>query len=182
MKATTLIILSALCLALPNCTKQTANTTGTPTVNAALLEPFFTTQAPPSPGQIHLLRTTAKPGDTVTLTGLIMGRERLFVEGAAAFILGDRSLLNPCDENPGDECKTPWDTCCNSPEEHQLGTATIQLTGPDGRVLKQGLKGVHGLTELSVVTLTGTVDKSSTPEAFIVNATQLHVSTRQPAK
>jgi hypothetical protein len=43
-------------------------------------------------------------------------------------------------------------------------------------VLKQDLKGVHGLTELSVVTLTGTVAKSSTPEALIINASQLHVA------
>ncbi len=180
MKNKSLLALSVLCLGLTHCTKQTV--TSVPTVTAVALDPFFTAQAPPSPSQIHLLRASAKPGDSVTLTGLVMGRDRLFVEGAAAFILGDRTLLSPCDEKPGDGCKTPWDACCNSQEEHQLGTATIQLTGPDGRVLKQGLKGVHGLTELSVVTLTGTVDKASTPEAFIVNATQLHVTTRQHTK
>jgi hypothetical protein len=143
------------------------------------LDAYFTDQAPASPGQIGQLRNTAKPGDPVVLTGLVMGREQLFVEGRAAFILGDRTLLTPCDERPGDNCRTPWDTCCDSDEAKRDGVATIQLTGADGRVLKQSLKGANGLENLSVVTLSGTVDKASTPENFIVNATKLHVTKRE---
>jgi len=179
MKTTPILLLSAVCLSLSNCKDKPADSSSNnPQAAAIALDPFFVAKPPASPGQIHTIRTTAKPGDTVALTGLVMGRDQPFVDGRAAFVLGDRTVLTPCNEKPGDSCETPWDTCCNTPEEKQQATATIQLLGPDGRVLKQGLKGAHGLTELSAVTLTGTVDKASTPEALIINATQLHVAAR----
>lgn len=179
MKTTPILYLSAVCLCLSNCKDKPADASNNTTKPAAIaLDAFFAAKPPASAGEIHAIRATAKPGDTVALTGLVMGRDQPFVDGRAAFVLGDRSILTPCNEKPGDNCETPWDTCCNTPEEKQRATATIQLLGPDGRVLKQGLKGTHGLTELSAVTLTGTVDKASTPEALIINATQLHVATR----
>lgn len=142
---------------------------------AASLDPYFTASAPADPKPISTLRTTAKPGDEVTVSGLVMGREKPFVEGRAAFILGDPSKMTPCNKMPDDHCKTPWDACCDTPEAKREGTATIQILGADQRVLKQNIKGEHGLKELSAVTLTGTVDKASTPEALIINATALHV-------
>ena len=179
MKTTTLLLLPAVCLCLANCENKPAATTAAATqASTTDLDSFFVANAPASPGEIHIVRNTAKPGDAVTLTGLIMGRDTPFVEGRAAFILGDRSVITPCNAVPGDNCETPWDACCDTPEAKQRATATVQLVGPDGRVLKQGLKGVKGLTELSTVTLTGTVDKASTPQAFIINATQLHVASQ----
>lgn len=169
------LLLAAGCSLLPllqSCEKPAATqASSTPSVS---LEAWFTDTAPADPQPIHQLRTTAKPGDTVTLSGLVMGREHPFVEGRAAFILGDPAKLTPCNKNPDDHCTTPWDACCDTPELKKEGTATIQIT-ENGRVLKQPLKGQHGLKELSTVTLTGTVDQASTPEALIINATALHV-------
>lgn len=141
----------------------------------AVFDGFFTDTPPASPAQIHAVRDHAQPGETITLTGLVMGRAKPFVEGAAAFILCDTTIIQP---KSADECadgKLPWNPCCSDPAEVARATATIQLSGPDGRVIKQGLKGIHGLTELSEVTLTGTVDRASTPQAFVINATSLHV-------
>lgn len=138
--------------------------------------PFFTASRPADPQAISAIRTVAKPGDEVTIFGLVMGREKPFVEGRAAFVLGDPSKLTPCNKMPDDHCETPWDACCDSPEAKREGTATIQLIGLDQRVIKRSLKGEHGLKELSNVTLTGTVDKTSTPDALIINATALHVT------
>jgi hypothetical protein len=183
MKHTAIAILPVLALSLSACKEQPAASTANPPSAAELaaFDKFFVATAPASPGEIHAVRGTVKPGDTVTVKGLIMGREMPFVEGRAAFVLGDRTLLTPCNEKPGDNCATPWDTCCDQ-EAIPQATATIQLVDADGRVLKQGLKGVHGLTELSAVTVTGTVDQASTPEAFIINASQLHVAAAAPAK
>ncbi|WAC20298.1 hypothetical protein OVA24_02755 [Luteolibacter sp. SL250] len=141
------------------------------------IEPFFTKTAPADPQPISAVRTTAKPGEQVTVSGLVMGREKPFVDGRAAFVLGDPSKMTPCNKMPGeDHCKTPWDACCDTPEAKREGSATIQLVGVDQRVIKRSLKGEYGLKELSSVTLTGTVDKASTPEALIINATALHVT------
>jgi hypothetical protein len=124
---------------------------------------------------IHVVRTTAKPGDEITLTGRIMGSKKPFVEGRAAFIVGDPELLTPCNEMPGDECKTPWDACCDLAEEKKTGTATIQIAGTDGKVLAEGLEGVGGLQNLATVVVTGKVAPGSSADALIVNATALQV-------
>jgi hypothetical protein len=124
---------------------------------------------------IHVVRTTAKPGDEITLSGRIMGNSKPFVEGRAAFILGDPALLTPCNEIPGDECETPWDCCCDSKEDKKAGIATIQIAGPDGRVLKEGIEGVGGLAKLATVTVTGKVAEGSSADSLVVNATAIHV-------
>lgn len=174
MKRLSLILSALLPIAFTACEKEAASPQAA-TAPAVSLASYFTESAPADPQQIGTVRTSAKPGDTVTVSGLVMGREHPFVEGRAAFIIGDPTKLTPCNKMPDDHCKTPWDACCDSPELKKENTATVQIA-ENGRVLKQSLKGEHGLKELSAVTLTGTVDKASTPEALIINATALHIA------
>lgn len=174
MKIVTLIPLTSLLL-LGACQKSTQSTTSVEN-SAASFDEWFSDNAPENPQTIHLLRSTAKPGDEVTVSGLVMGRKQPFVDGRAAFVLGDPSKLTPCNRVPGDKCKTPWDVCCDDDELILESTATIQLLVENNRVLAHSIKGAHGLAELSLITLTGTVDKASTAEALIINATRLHVA------
>ncbi len=139
-------------------------------------ERFFTEKPLGDAQPIHVARTTAKPGDEITLEGQVMGRENVFVNDRAAFILGDPAKLTPCNEMPDDPCETPWDACCDSKELKREGTASIQLVDQDGRVLEGDIKGTSGLKELSSVTVTGTVAPQSTEDALIVNAARIHVS------
>jgi hypothetical protein len=129
----------------------------------------------PDAQSIHIARTTAKPGDTITLKGEVMGREKVFVDGRAAFTLGDPDKLTTCNKMPGDTCTTPWDACCDSKELKRIGIASIQILGEDGRVISSELKGVNGLKELSSITVSGVVDQSSTEDNFVINAKQIHV-------
>lgn len=179
MKSIALVSITSLLL-FSGCGRksETAATSDAAKPADAQLAQWFTDQVPVDPVAIHLIRSTAKPGDEVTVSGRIMGRSQPFVDGRAAFILGDPAKLTPCNERPDDECKTPWDNCCDSKEARQEGTATIQITGPDGRVLNQSLKGVHGLSELATVTLTGKVAPNSTAEALVINATLIHVAAK----
>ncbi|HVJ46579.1 MAG TPA: hypothetical protein VM511_09365 [Luteolibacter sp.] len=175
MKSTALNLSLVLPLLFASCKQETKETAAAPTTTIPL-DGYFTSTAPANPQPIHLVRTTSKPGDTVTVSGLVMGRETPFVDGRAAFVLGDPTKITSCDKMPGeDHCKTPWDACCDTPEAKKENTATIQIVGADNRVVKQSIKGQKGLKELSAVTLTGTVDKASTPEALIINATAMHV-------
>lgn len=140
------------------------------------VEAVFT--VPPSaeaPTPIPEARTRVKPGEPVVLQGRIMGVLTPFVEGRAAFVLGDEATLTACNLRPGDGCPTPWDVCCDDPATIRAGTATIQIVGGDGAVLRQGLKGVHGLKELSRVRVEGVADAMSTPEAMIVNARSIAI-------
>ncbi len=176
---TTIIFSAALAVfSMTSCEKsETTTSASAPEATAPdpALEQYFTAEPIADAGSIHVLRESVAPGDEITLRGEVIGREKVFVEGRAAFVLGDPEKLTSCDKMPEDHCPTPWDACCDSPELKKTGIASIQILGEDGRVLPGNIRGVKGLKELSEVTLTGTVDKSSTKDNLIVNATMIHV-------
>lgn len=154
-----------------------ANPTPEPTVGGEPT-PLQKVLATPPEGptvSITSAKTTGKPGETLTLTGRIMGHTTPFVEGRAAFIIADPAVLTACSDKPGDTCSTPWDCCCDSPEDIKKATATIQIVDADGRVLKENLQGVGGLVNLATVTVTGKVAAVSSGDALVINATALRV-------
>ncbi len=169
-------LLLAAALLLAGCDKQApaagAGAAGPPPELAAV----FLAAPPPGPAAIHAVRAAARPGDELVVAGRVMGAAEPFVAGRAAFLLGDPARLTPCNERPGDQCPTPWDTCCDTPEAKREGTATIQVLGPDGRVLAAGIEGVRGLRKLSRVVVKGTVAEGSGPQALVINATGIHVA------
>lgn len=116
------------------------------------------------------------PGDKVTVSGKIMGAPSVFVDGRASFIMGDPEILISCEIRHADECATPWDNCCDDKKDVASNTLSIQLIDKDGKVLKIGLKGQHGLKELAMLTVQGTVAPSSSPEAMIINAEAIQVN------
>lgn len=139
------------------------------------LKAVFVDQIADEAEAIHLVRTTAKPGDTVVLNGMVMGAKEPFVEGRAAFILGDREKLTPCNERPDDPCSTPWDVCCDSKENRRVGTAMVQISGDDGRPLKESLEGVLGMKKLSKIRVKGRVAETSGPDNLVIHAEAIEV-------
>lgn len=176
MKTKQLTIVLIAAFAVISCEKKEPAVIADPSPTSNAFDSFFTDQPIAEPKAIHVARTDAKPGDEIVIHGLIMGREKVFVDGRASFLLGDREKLTPCNEMPGDKCETPWDACCDSKEAKRGNIASIQIVDADGRVLTGGLKGVKGLKELSSLTVSGTVDQSSTPDNLVVNAKAIHVS------
>jgi hypothetical protein len=171
MKA--IVTFATLCL-LASCEKKAEPAATAPEAAPSAELSKVLSAAPTGTAQaIHTARTTAKPGDTLTLSGKIMGSESPFVAGRAAFILGDPEVLTPCNEMPGDECETPWDACCDSPEDKKRGTATIQIVDAEGRPLKEDVKGVGGLDHLAEITVTGTVAEGSSADLLVINATAI---------
>lgn len=171
MKTKTACIILAVAALLASCDKK-ETTAATPPASApsAALADVLATAPTGEPKPIHLIRATAKPGDSITVSGKIMGNEKPFVDGRSAFILGDPEVLTPCNEDPADKCTTPWDNCCDSPEDKKRGIATIQIVGADGRVLKESLEGVAGLVNLAAVTVTGKIAEGSSADLLIINA------------
>jgi hypothetical protein len=175
MKIAYLALATAIFLA--SCEKkETSVTAPAASTPSAALSAVLATAPTGEPKSIHLIRSSAKPGDEITISGKIMGNEKPFVEGRAAFILGDPEVLTACNETPDDKCTTPWDACCDSPEDKKRGMMTIQILGPDGRVLKESLEGVGGLNPLSSLTVSGKVAEGSSPDLLILNALAIHVT------
>jgi hypothetical protein len=175
MKYQTTNLLCALALVSCNKSETTTSSTPQPAASApsAALKAVIDASATGEAKAIHTARESAKPGDAITVTGRIMGGKSPFVEGRSAFILGDPSLLTPCNEHPDDACPTPWDNCCDSKENKKIGTATIQVVDAEGRVLKEPIEGVEGIQKLSRLTISGTVAAGSTPELLVINATAI---------
>ncbi len=176
MKTKQLTIVCIAALALSSCGKKETTAAVETAPPVATFDAHFTDQPIADPQAIHIARINAKPGTAIVIHGLIMGRGKVFVEGRASFLLGDREKLTPCNTIPGDECETPWDACCDSKEAKREGIASIQIVDAEGRVLSGGIKGVKGLKELSAVTVSGTVDQSSTADNLVVNAKVIHVT------
>ncbi|MFN5578874.1 MAG: hypothetical protein ACK49X_04565 [Akkermansiaceae bacterium] len=173
MKLTNLSIAVIAMLSLHACKPKESASDAETQAPDPVLAAYFVTETLPDAQSIHIARTTAKPGDAITLKGEVIGREKVFVDGRAAFILGDPEKLTSCDKNPGDACETPWDACCDSKEVKKIAIASIQILGEDGRVMARELKGVNNLKELSSITVSGVVDQSSKEDNFVINAKQI---------
>lgn len=169
-------LILALTFALLSCSEETVVRETEAKPASSELKAVFVSSIPDEASPIHLARTTVQPGDVIVLKGQIMGAAEPFVEGRAAFILGDREKLTPCNERPDDDCKTPWDNCCDSKEAFRDGTATIQIVGPDGRILKEGLEGVEGLEKLTKVLVKGKVAEQSGPGNLVINASAIQIT------
>jgi hypothetical protein len=154
--------------------KNTTGTTAKP-IPAAVPASLLLAAKPEKAVSVAEARKTAKPGDTITVFGEIGGRRNgLFSENLATFPLADPTILISCDKECG-KCPTPWDYCCMEKEKFAGALLTIQVSDGKDSVLRAPLKGWNGLKELSHVTVTGTVDATSSPEATIINATGIFI-------
>ena len=93
MKLTNLSIAVIAMLSLHACKpKESASNTENQAPDPVLAA-YFVTETLPDAQSIHIARTTAKPGDTITLKGEVIGREKVFFDCRAAFILVDTEKL-----------------------------------------------------------------------------------------
>ena len=90
--------------------------------------------------------------------------------------MGDPSKMTTCNLRPGDGCATPWDVCCDDHKVIKDNIVTVQILDQSGAPIKAGLKGLAGIKEMSALTITGVVDKSSNEKNMIVNATGIFVN------
>ncbi|HMN42604.1 MAG TPA: hypothetical protein PKE29_17320 [Phycisphaerales bacterium] len=181
MNRTTLILtaLTSTLLAL-GCEQKPAQSTATPTpapakAASAFPDSLFLATAPAEPKSVKDAKAAPKVGEKITLTGRIGGSEDPFIEGRALFTIVDLHVPHCGQMGEKDHCKTPWDYCCEPADELAAHTATIQVTAQDGRPIKSGLSGVHGLKPLAIVTITGTIADAAEGN-LIVRAEGIHVA------
>lgn len=168
-------ITAAAMLALAACSEQKESAESGAPGNGSALSALIVTDAPDNPGDIFETRKTAKPGDTITIRGKVMGRKHPFVPGRAIVVLGDPNIITSCDLRPGDSCTTPWDTCCDTPEDIRDSIVTVQVVDNDGSPVKADIKGVAGIKELSELVVTGVVADGSNKDNLLLNATAIYV-------
>lgn len=175
MKYTTLALTACTALSLISCgDKKTTDTDSSPT-SGITLESIIVKSEPAGAQSITEIRKAVEVGKEITLSGKVMGRKDPFVEGRALLMLGDSAMITSCDLRPGDSCVTPWDVCCDDNDVIKASTATIQVVDANGKLLKEGLKGVNGIKELSQLVVTGTIAEGSNADNLLVNAKAIYV-------
>ncbi len=118
--------------------------------------------------EITAAMKSAKIGETITVRGNVAMSKDAFVENRAMFTLVDESTRKGC--CPPSE-KLP-DTACDIPAE---GRATIQIVGANGKPLRAGLNGEHGLKPGAEVFVTGKVESANGTDALVLTAVSMHV-------
>jgi hypothetical protein len=163
-------MLLALSLPFVTACSKSAPTAALPT--STVPGTFFVATSPPSPKSVAEVVASAKDGDQVVVTGRVGGAHKVFVDDYAAFTIVD-AKLKACSDNEADECKTPWDYCCESPETMAANALSVELV-TDGKLLKANPRGFHGLDLLKTVVVQGKVAKDSAGNVRVL-ATRVHV-------
>lgn len=124
------------------------------------------------------LRKEAKDKQEVVVVGRIGGRVNPWVKDAAVFPIVDRSL-RPCNEIPGDACKTPWDYCCetNVPK----ATVVVMFLDDKGKPIRKDPRKLFGVKELSTVVVQGTAKRDKSGNVTVL-AKHLYVRDDKQAK
>ena len=149
------VILASLLLAV-GCTQESSTTTtSTNTTPEASIDGsrFLLNEEPAEAATVIEAREDSEDGQDVVLVGRIGGSVNPWVEGRAAFSIVDPTL-KACSDIPGDECKKPWDYCC---ETHKLPTSTafVKFVGDDRRPLYADARELLNLKELQTVVVRG---------------------------
>lgn len=138
------------------------------TSETTLPDSYLLPTAPAGAHDVQTVRGMSKDGDTTA----VVGRIAKINDSRALFTLVDRSL-QPCNERPEDNCKTPWDYCCE--EARVLRDSTIVIEFHDaGKLRKVSARGWHGIDHLVEVTVKGKVQKDTEGNVVLV-ATGIHL-------
>ena len=172
----TLITICLMAFIFVSCKEQGAKTPAVqtpPAEQVAIPDSLFSpiTEAPLSVSEAK----TKKAGEEVIVSGKILGAQSVFVDNRASFIIGDPTHLTSCDLRKGDNCKSPWDVCCEGTKKIQANTLSIQVLDQDGKILKTSLEGKGGLNKLSELVVKGTISDQSSDKFTIINASSIQV-------
>jgi hypothetical protein len=177
MKLTTLLLAAIIPFAIISCgDKGNSETKTEETKSKPSLEYILLKEKPAEAIKISDLRTKHKAGETVTFTGQVIGSKEVLSDGLAVMIMGDPTMMTTCDKSGDDGCQTPWDVCCDDLDKVRNNIITVLVLDESGNPIKAGLRGLSGIKEMSDLTITGEIDKSSNENNMNINATGIFVN------
>lgn len=167
MYKTALITLLATSLTVTGCSEQSEPASTDTSATKSETPAWILSEEPASAVSVVAAKAEAAEGQEIVVRGRIGGRKEPITEGSPVFTIIDMKLPH-CGEIPGDSCKTPWDYCCETPEDITANAATVRLTSGDPKL--------GGLSELDEVVITGTVGPRPNDEVLMINATGIYVA------
>ncbi|MFK7883912.1 MAG: hypothetical protein AB8F26_07005 [Phycisphaerales bacterium] len=177
MKAVLLTAISVmLASTLIGCDRSAPVASGDPITAPAQTESqapnWLLTELPTDAQSVGALKTAAREGDIVTVRGRIGGSRSPMTADSAVFTIVDSSLPT-CADNPDDNCRTPWDYCCEPREVLTANSATIQLVDAEGNPLT--IDATTHLNPGDEIVVAGKVAPRPHSSVLIVQATVVHV-------
>src|SRR5262249_5187365 len=124
------------------------------------------------------VKQAAKDGDDIVVVGCVGGRAAPLVKGRASFTIVDPSLRS-CRDIEGDDCPTPWDYCCESPDRLARATALIKFVDADGHTLEQDASETLGIKPLQTVVVRGRAKRDADGNLTVL-ARALHIRETKP--
>jgi hypothetical protein len=151
---TPFVVLGGLLL-IAGCTQEGPTNTETTNAPAPAIDgsKYLLTEEPSDVATVIEAREKSQDGEDIVLVGRIGGSVNPWVEGRAAFSIVDPTL-KACSDIPGDECKIPWDYCCET-QKLPTSTALVKFVDEDGRPLKADARELLSLKELQTVVVRG---------------------------
>jgi hypothetical protein len=153
-------------------TKLAEKTTAAP-VSEADKAKYVLPEEPAGARPVRAVRQEAKDGDDVVIVGRIGGEAKPWVEGKAAFWIVDASVKS-CKDNPGDNCSTPWDYCCEPKEQLRQAMATVKVVDDQGKTVAADARQLLGVKELQTVVVRGQAKRDENGNLTVL-ATGLYV-------
>ena len=177
MKMCRILVLLGLVssLLLAGCAPSTSpsNTAAVQTIPEAEKAKYLLATEPAGAKGILAVRKEIKDGGDVLIVGRVGGSLKPLVAGRAAFTIVDLSLT-PCNEKAGDECPTPWDYCCDAPDEIAKASAMIKFVDEQGKTLQHDAGDLLGVKPLQTVVVRGKAKRDEDGNLTVV-ATGLYV-------
>jgi hypothetical protein len=117
-------------------------------------------------------RETAQDGEPIVVVGRIGGATNPWIEGRAAFMLLDASMVIVADGTDGADGEICMDDCCAT--ERLTSTTLVKVVDGGGQVLTVDTRQLLGVAANDMVVVRGTVSKDESGN-FVVLADGVHV-------
>ena len=159
-------------LALPFLLVGCGDTDPAPTPTAAPKAAAWRLGAAPADAEgVAAVKASAAEGDRVTMVGRIGGRPEPVSPESGLLVVMDPALPS-CAEMPDENCATPWDYCCETPEAVTANAATVQVRDAAGEPV---VLDAAAFPPLATVSVTGTVGPRPNDGVLVVLADAVHV-------
>jgi hypothetical protein len=135
------------------CSKSEAQPTGPAAPAAAAGMQQFVLKADPGKAMTITEAKQAPAGEKI----VVEGRIQKIVKDHAAFTLMAKELPYCGETNKADDCKTPWDYCCEPKETRQAKSLAVEVRGVDGKTVST--PALPDLRLLDLTKVTGQVVK-----------------------
>jgi hypothetical protein len=149
------------------------------TINSQALTPasingskYLLTEEPDDVIGVIAARQSAKDGDPIVVVGRIGGAANPWIEGRAAFMLLDPSMVVVADGTESTEGEVCLDDCCAA--ERTGATTLVKIVDENGKVLHVDARELLGVTENEIVVVRGSVSKDDAGK-FVLQANGVHV-------